>query len=499
MFEGTGIYDYTTPNLGSGIYTPRLQQIAAGGFSIVLAAGIMHGHIAGILDYISVANGLGLKVIIGIHDTRIWRDATYAAAYPEIYADAGNPGTGTALMQYIVGQVKNSVGLWGYYVADEPVSGDHATWATYSAAVKTADPNHPRLVVESASSTASSFYVNSSPYYDQIEVGADDWYFTGDTAVSPPWPSAQTVSSGLNSTSSARSIDVGAVLQIFSWQQIYPPARHWNWPSGATWPTVDEIRQYKEGAMSNASLRMVLWWAYSQILTSDDPGQHWADLCWGANGVGSQPAPPTQMASMNFYAYPDQSGWPAQWIQAAGTLTPSISSLKGVLTGATDANHFLLGAGSALTTSTTYNYVTRFSLSNSATGHAGIIFNWKDTNNYLRLDATSGTISLISVVSGTPTTLQSGTYSISNNARKYLKLIDNGSSYTVKIWDETSDIVEPAALFTVSHSAITPGTYRYGLYAQLGTGTDTATFYHFLATKVNAAPGGRGGLSLIGV
>jgi hypothetical protein len=294
--DGYGIYEAVNPALGSSVYTPRLQQIAAGGFKLVMNYSLPLGHIADVTGYIAAANTAGLKVIVALHDPAIWRDATYSTAYPLLYADSGNAATGTAFMQYIVGQVKNLAGVWGYYVADEPVVGDHTTWATYSAAVRTADNTHPRLVIESATPGASNFYQGSTLYFDQCEVGGDDYYPIGNTQVA--WDTAQNVASGIQTFCASKSIQSAFVHQAFSWQQAFPPARCSPYPSCAPFPDSDSLFAEKRIVEANMSPRVVLYWAFHKILTSDNPTLDWNTVVAAINQkVVTMTANPTLVQS----------------------------------------------------------------------------------------------------------------------------------------------------------------------------------------------------------
>jgi hypothetical protein len=274
--DGYGIYEGVATSLGSGVWTPRLTAIAAGGFSLVMNYSFLSGHIADLTGYIAAANTAGLKVIIPLHDPAIWRDNGYAAKWPLLYADSGNAATGTLFMQYIVAQVKSLTGVWGYYVCDELLAADHSTWATYSAAIRTADNTHPRLAIESATPTSNNFYLGNTLYWDQCEVGGDDYYPIGNTTVA--WDTPTTVAAGIQSFCTTKSIQSAMALQAQSWQNYYPPARCSPYPSCASWPTRDQEYMTRQTVVANMSPRLVMYFSYFDILASDNPTQHWNDL-----------------------------------------------------------------------------------------------------------------------------------------------------------------------------------------------------------------------------
>lgn len=478
--DGHAAYEAASPIFGGSFYQPRLDQIAAGGFALVLNYNILVGHIADVTAYINYAASKGMKVVVALNDPAIWRDNTYATKYAQLYADAGNPSTGTAFMQYIVNQTKALAGVWGWYVADEITATDHTTLKAYSTAINTADSTHPRMVIESASDSTQSVSSGLNTFYDCATVIGDDWYPTGDTQVA--WPTIGVEAAGILSYATAKSVLPAITLQCFSWSQ-YPPTRNNNFPNGALWPSAAEMRYNRDTALAAGTFKVMLWYTYYNLLSADDPGQHWTDLCWAANNVGSQPVAPSPLAQALFYAYVNQSGWMAGWTHATGTLETSITSGAGVLTGATDVNYFLCGSGAQRPASS--RYIARVAISNAATGKVGIVFNWIDANNYMQVDAISNTtVRLVSVVAGVQTVLGSAAYTPGSATRFYLKCDDTGSSYVVKAWTD-QQAIEPSTLFTVSHSATTVRPYRYGVYAQLAAATDTASVYSFAAFDLN--------------
>ena len=285
--DGYGLFESWDPSDTTNAYA-RLDTMAAGGFSVVMNYTLISAHATDMINYINHAATKGLKVIVPLHDPRIWRDGTYSI-YGPMYADSGNASTGTAFAQYIVGQVSGLAGLWGYYMADEPVSGDHATWSPYSAAIRTTDSTHPRLVVESASPGASNFYQGSSPYFDQCEVGGDDYYPVGNTQVS--WDSLATVASGIQSYCTTKGIQSVFVGQAQSWTQFAPPYRCSPFPDCAPYPSASQMRTVRDTVVANMSPRLFLWWSYYYVQNNahvpwSSSDQHWANLQWASNGVG---------------------------------------------------------------------------------------------------------------------------------------------------------------------------------------------------------------------
>jgi hypothetical protein len=359
-------------------------------------------------------------------------------------------------------------------------SADHATLKTYTDAVKAADSTHPRLIMLSASDPTSSVGAGTTPLYDCADVLGDDYYAIGDTQLI--WTPLATDAAGVASSTTAHSVQGAMTLQAQSWTEYYPPARTSPWPSGAPWPNAVQMRNNRDTVLSVLSARLLLWYSYFDLTTSDDPGQHWREIAWAANGVGSQPALPTLVAETLFFAYSAQSGWPSGWSQVEGHISPSITTvngdLVGVLTGGTDSNTLLLGPPVLLKDSNWY--IARLQASQASSAVVGIVFNYVDALNFLRVESISNTtIRLVSYVGGVQTVLGSGSYALGNSTRTILKVLDTGNSYVITIWPELGSAMEPASLFTVSSGSRPAIAVQAGLHAQLGSSSDSAVFHHF--------------------
>lgn len=274
--DGFAIYESVFVSQGSSVWLPRLQQIATAGFKVVINYSLLQGHATDMVAYINGAASVGLKVAVTLQDPRIWRDGTYSL-YTSMYADAGNPGTGTAFMQYIVAQTSGLAGTWGWYIGDELVAADHTTFATYAAAVKTADSTHPRLIILNSDDPTNSFWNGTTAYWDSCEVGGDDYYPIGNTNI----PSGSTVASiagGIQAFDTSKGLQSAMVLQAFS-ASAYTP-----FPllADAPWPTEAQMQQARNDALMNMAPRLLLWYSYFDVTTlgSPDfaPANQWSNL-----------------------------------------------------------------------------------------------------------------------------------------------------------------------------------------------------------------------------
>jgi hypothetical protein len=263
--DGFGIYEAVVPTAVS-TYQARLQAIAAGGFSLVLNYNLLYGTAADIAGYINYAASVGLKVIVTLKDTTIWRDNTYPTTYTLLYADSGNAATGIAFMQYIVDNTKNLPGTWGWYVGDEVVPADHTVFKTYCDAIKTRDSTHPRLFTQDGHQTYS-VASGTSTFGDCCDVMGDDIYPVG---VSVYTYTVDRQAANVQTFCTTNSLGVGMTLQAFSWAQYNIPA--------TPYPTYWQMLQMQQGVLANTTSRLLLWYSYFDTLAIDNSAQHWADL-----------------------------------------------------------------------------------------------------------------------------------------------------------------------------------------------------------------------------
>src|SRR5258708_30041640 len=100
-----------------------------------------------------------------------------------MYVEAGSPVATTynAFATYVVNQVKNLPGTWGYYLADEPYNTSHTVIKSMHDAIVAADNIKPILIIctSDTSSGQGTFWNSSTNMYDACSVGGDDTYPIG--------------------------------------------------------------------------------------------------------------------------------------------------------------------------------------------------------------------------------------------------------------------------------------------------------------------------------
>lgn len=183
--DGHAIYDDISPGQGQSVYGPRLQQIAAGGFKIVINYALLYDSTAAMIAYINDAALLGLRVGIAMDFVCSPPGGSLATAFPTIYVEAGSPGATAfnAFGTYVVNAVKSLPGTWGYYIADEPQDSNHSTIKSFFQAVQAADNTRPCLIICDSDTTTpgiSNFWATHTvTWADCCTVGGDDFYPIG--------------------------------------------------------------------------------------------------------------------------------------------------------------------------------------------------------------------------------------------------------------------------------------------------------------------------------
>jgi hypothetical protein len=270
-----GVYEQYRPSLGILAWGPRLQQIAQGGFSVVLNYGLLYGYISDVEAYIDYAYSLGIRTIVPLSDPAIWKTASYATTYPLLYASIGG-GSGLAFAQGIMQRLNVLPGVYGFYVGDEVAASDASIWQPYSDGLLSYANGLPRIAVASSSSSGDAFYTGTSVALGHCEIGGDDYYPIGDDQLH--FPTMKQVASGIQATCNAEGIKSCIVLQAFSWAQFSPPQRSALMPFPALW----QMTRHKADALANMVPALILYWNYAYAVQSPE---FWAAVCMAANGV----------------------------------------------------------------------------------------------------------------------------------------------------------------------------------------------------------------------
>lgn len=283
--DGHGVYEggaSAYPSAGQASWGPRLQQIAAGGFKVVINYGSLIGHMADLQAYIAYAYSLGLRCLIALEASYIWGPSpSYASVYPQMYADAGQPATGLQFTQWIMSQLNTNPGVYGWYIGDEIAQADATNWQPYADGLAAYRNGLPRVVIEGGGpSTASCFWKGTSIALGHCEMGGDDIYPVGYAIANPPFGTIAQIASGIQATATANSIKSIIALQAFAWSQYAPPNRSALMP----FPTVQQMYQMHESATANMTPQLVLWYSYFNAIDPDTaPASFWHSVVMAAN------------------------------------------------------------------------------------------------------------------------------------------------------------------------------------------------------------------------
>ena len=200
----------------------------------------------------------------------------YEADFNKVGATC-NCSDNTGFITYFINLVKNLPGTWGYYVGDEVDPGNHRKLKAFTDLVKQIDPMHPRLFVGcgQCENSGSSYTEALIPMVDTTDVVGLDYYPVGADYV--PIANTGKAANAVQTVANQYGKDSAMVLQSFSLAE-YKEHTCSSWPSCALFPTYDQMRLMRDLTLRNSHPRLVLWYSYFDILKSDNPSAHWADL-----------------------------------------------------------------------------------------------------------------------------------------------------------------------------------------------------------------------------
>ncbi len=210
-------------------------------------------------------------------------DNWMVAKYEELASDSGcadNP----CMIGYVVSLVKDHPATWGYYVADEVKPKEYSNMKPWTDLIKQLDPSHPRLFVTAGSNDPMEQYYGFYSYmrnladvfgpdyypYGYIDAGGALSRFTGATANHAQYWA---------DTLGGQSV---MVLQAFSQSRYAEVPLCMPWPHCAPFPSAEQMKAQRDQTILSAHPALILWWTYEDILKTDDPEKHLADLAAAA-------------------------------------------------------------------------------------------------------------------------------------------------------------------------------------------------------------------------
>ncbi len=285
--NGQGLYESCAPRKGPQCLD-RLKQMAAGGFSFVLNYDQLSGNAEQQLAYARQAHSLDMEVIWAIKSHDFWDGTDLIGKYSDL-ATTCNCSDNDGFIRYFVNLVKNLPATWGYYIGDEVSPNDHDKLKTFSDLVKQIDPYHPRLFISCSQCNQNAklnppYVASLIPMVDTSDVVGTDWYPVGSGGYSIAETSK--VARNVQSVADLYDKQSAIVLQAFNWSE-YPSSFHpcSPYPLCEPFPTEAQMQQMRTLTLQNSHPHLILWYSYFDILRSDNPARHWADLVAAANAT----------------------------------------------------------------------------------------------------------------------------------------------------------------------------------------------------------------------
>lgn len=270
--DGMGIFESCAP-WASWCYT-NLDIFAQGGFKLVVNYGAFNGAttLANLTDYSNRAQQDGMKIIWSFKD--MWTDQfTTMATYPELARESGCT-TKSCLAAWLVSRVKDFPATWGYYIADEPTSGQYTAVSNLSGIMRKIDTVKPFIIVKN--DVLTNGYAPNAAALAQFapitNVLGEDWYPIG---------------YGQNIANTGAIVnEVQYIANTYHRESTMVLEVKSDSISGRL-PTTTDMEEMLTLTLQHSTPRLVLWYWYSGI-----SGTQWNNLVAAIRYVLPPPAPP---------------------------------------------------------------------------------------------------------------------------------------------------------------------------------------------------------------
>jgi hypothetical protein len=277
--DGQGLYENCAPASSATVCLDHLQQMAGGGFKLVVNYSQFYGTADQEVAYADEAHTLGMKVIWGMSDPAFW-NGTDLRSYFTNLSSTCSCSDNAGFIRYVVSLVKDLPGTWGYYIGDEVDPSNHAQVKALSDLIQQVDPTHPRLFI-GAAEFSSVVAPRIAPFSDTADVLGVDNYPVGRPDIPNGVNNIGGIAQAVQSVVDPINEQSAIVLQAFSiaeYQQ-QSSASCSPYPSCLPFPTREQMRTMLDLVLQNAHPRLVLWYSYFDVMRSDSPTQHWTDIC----------------------------------------------------------------------------------------------------------------------------------------------------------------------------------------------------------------------------
>jgi len=261
-----GVYDQCAPATEN--CDKNLQAIADAGFKYVLNYTVWYGSADQVRHYADEAQSLGLQVIWPLND-HAWRDGTDLRSYYRYLGPDCSCNTNAQFKQWALGLVKDHPATWGFYVGDElsPTSQNISQTKALANEVKSIAPNKPTMYVTIPNDNGV-LTSQLEPFEQTADYVGGDYYPVGKGDNLEAMNGYADDARRLASQYGRQSL---YVLQAFSWS---------SYDAGAAdrFPSRAEMQTMRDAAITSGDPKMLLWYAYNDVMRSSDPAGNWAEV-----------------------------------------------------------------------------------------------------------------------------------------------------------------------------------------------------------------------------
>jgi hypothetical protein len=270
-----GLFEDCAGDDGQARCINRMHAMSDAGFSLVVDYSQFYGSAADQLDDASTASALGMRIIWNFSEPAFYDGTDLRAHFPTLAKTCGCSDN-AGVLAYVVGLVRPLPATWGYYIADEAPVSEHARVRALSETISRLDPAHPKLIVAIGDQSPALASAHLEPFASLADVLGSDYYPVG---ANVPVDSVARVAANVAAVAARHHRLTAAIVQSFSWGQ-YPDQSTvcTPLPACARYPTSTEMRAMRDLAVKNERPSMILWYSFFDIMRSNNPQRHWADL-----------------------------------------------------------------------------------------------------------------------------------------------------------------------------------------------------------------------------
>jgi hypothetical protein len=263
-----GVYEQCAPNSTTEDCGQRLKTIADAGFEYVLNYTAWFGSTEQVRHYADEARSAGVKLIWPLND-HAWRDGTNLRSYYRYLGPDCPCSSNAEFKRWAVGLVKDHPATWGFYVGDElaPTSQNISQTKALANEVKSIAPGKPTLYITTPNDNGV-LTSQLEPFEQTADYVGADYYPVGK---GNDIDALSAYASQTRELASQYGRKPAFVLQAFSWSE-YDPSYADRFPSRA------EMQTMRDTAIKDGAPQMMLWYAFNDVMDSDDPAGNWENV-----------------------------------------------------------------------------------------------------------------------------------------------------------------------------------------------------------------------------